>query len=115
MAHSAALARKSGGRDTPLARAAFLVRVGGAQLHRPQWPGCRAGAFGRWLRDQRELLNAPRALPDAGAGAVGAGVAAADDHDALAPRIDERFLIDGIAGKTAILLREKVHREMDAA
>ena len=56
-----------------------------------------------------------RALADAGAGAVGAGIAATDYHDPLAPGIDEGLLIDGVAGEPAILLGEKVHREMDAA
>src|SRR5207237_2091988 len=86
-----------------------------AELHGPKRPRGRFGAVRGRFREQRELLDAARTLPDAGASAVGTRIAATDDHDPLAPGIDEGLLIDGVAGEPAVLLGEKVHREMDAA
>ena len=60
------------------------------------------------------LVDALRALAMAGAQAVGAGVAAADDENALAFREDRDRGIDRIALAAAILLRQKLHREMNA-
>jgi hypothetical protein len=42
------------------------------------------------LRQELELSDAPRALTQTGAGAIGAGVAAADYHDASIARFFNR-------------------------
>ena len=99
------------GAHAPIARAAFLVRALHAQLHRPQRPrrGGRA-RLGR-LGEQLKLSNGPRALAMAGAQAIGAGVAAADDHYPLAG--GEDLVGYPIAFANLILLRQKRHGEMD--
>ena len=70
--------------DAPIAHAAFFVRAFDAQLHRPQRPRRRRRARVRRLGQQFELRDRARALPMAGAQAIGARIAAADDDHALA-------------------------------
>ena len=48
-----------------------------------------------------------------GAEAVGSGVAAAEDNDALALGLDAARGIDGLAGVQAVLLGEVLHGEVD--
>ena len=66
------------------------------------------------LRHQLELMDAQRALPVRGAQAVRPGVAAADDDDVLAVGGDEVRVHDRVTLAAAVLLRQVVHREMDA-
>ena len=49
-----------------------------------------------------------------GTEAVGAGVAAADDHDVLAARGDEPVVGDRVALAALVLERQVLHREVDA-
>ena len=79
--------------DAPVADAAFFVRAFGAQLQRPERPRRGGGALVGRLGHDLELVHALCALAMAGAEAVGAGVAAADDDDALAVGEDgERWI-----------------------
>ena len=66
----------------------------------------------RRLRQQFELRDRERLLAVAGAQAIGAGVAAADDHDALAGGQD--LIRHLVAFAAAVLLRQELHREVDA-
>ena len=65
---------------------ALLVAAGVAPHERPLGPGRGLGAGGGRLGQDLELDHLSRALPPRGADAVGAGVAAADHHHALALR-----------------------------
>ena len=91
---------------------------GGAQLHRPVRPGEQlVFLFGR-LRHDFDLPHARRALAIAGAHAVAAGIAAADDDYMLArggktaARRGASLVIAGIA---LVLLGEEFHREAHPA
>ena len=109
------------GVDGPVADAAFFVRAFSAELQGPERPGRGGGtALGR-LGHDFELVDAFCALAMAGAEAVGAGVAAADDEDALAGGEDgacglhvgeEHFF--RVAFVAAILLGQELHGEVDA-
>jgi hypothetical protein len=57
-------------------------------------------------------MDGKRVLAMAGAEAIGSGIAAADDDDALAG--GEDLVRDGVALVAAVLLREELHRVMDA-
>ena len=59
-----------------------------------------------------ELVDRRRALADRGAEAVGAGVAAADDHDVLAVRADRR--LGEVAFLHVVRRRQVLHRLVDA-
>jgi hypothetical protein len=96
------------------ARTAFLVRRRDAEDVRPLRPRVVGGADGRRLREQLELVDRLRALAVGGAEAVGAGVAAADDHDVLVLGRDELALLDGVTFAALVLQRQVVHREVDA-
>ena len=105
--------------DGPVADAAFFVRAFGAQLQRPERPGRGRGALGGRLGHDFELVDALGALAMAGAEAVGAGVAAADDDDALAGGEDEPAahvagVVFGVALVAAILLGQELHGEVNA-
>ena len=104
--------------DAPVADAAFFVRAFGAQLQRPQRPGRGCGALVRRLGHDFELVHALCALAMAGAEAVCAGVAAADDDDALACGEDGRAScgeeFDRVAFVAAILLGQELHGEVNA-
>ena len=94
--------------------AAFLVRGRHAEDLRPLRPwvvgGARVGRAGQDL----ELMHRSGALAMHRAEAVGAGVAAADDHDMLAGRGDEVVIRNHVAFAAAVLERQELHREMDA-
>src|SRR5581483_3246492 len=98
--------------DRPVADDALLVRRRGAEDHRPIGPHERRAVLRR-LGEQLELVHGEGALAVRRAEAVGARVAAAEDHDALAGRAD----LPGhrIAGVRLVLLRQELHREVDAA
>src|SRR6266545_4635697 len=98
-----------------LARPAFLVSRGDAKDIGPEGPGIapRIPLFGRPGEDL-ELGDGARALTVGGAEAVGAGVASADDDDALVPGGDEVALRHHVALGAMILERQVVHGEMDA-
>src|SRR5579862_4061716 len=59
-------------------------------------------------------MHAERALTVARAEAVGAGVAAAEDHHALALRADEDIVRNLVALVALVLQRQEFHREVDA-
>ena len=63
----------------------------------------------------RELMDRDGTLPVGRAEAVRARVAAADDHDALAFCRDQVAWADGIPGEPAVLLRQVLDGEVDAA
>ena len=65
-------------------------------------------------RHDLELGHRGRALPERGADAVRAGVAAADHDDMLALGENRRRAADGLVADAAVLLRQEVHREMNA-
>ena len=110
-ANAAVVAAQLGGRDGVDALAALFVRGRGAEDVRPQRPRIVGGALMRRRRHQLELRDRRGALAMHGAEAIGAGVAAADDHHVLAGGVDPRHLV---AFAVAVLLRQVVHREMDA-
>ena len=93
------------------------MRRGGAQLERPIRPDQRLVLLLRRLRHDLELGDRGGALAVRGADAVRAGVAAADHDDMLALGADrapgrrQRFVV---AGHALVLLRQEIHREMDA-
>jgi hypothetical protein len=73
------------------------------------------GALHRRLGHDFELDHALAAVAQAGADAVGAGVATADDHDVLALGVERgdgavEVVVELIAG----VVGEKLHREVDA-
>jgi hypothetical protein len=113
--HAPVLSLELGRRDAPVALTAFLVGVARAQLHRPMRPRRRLGAVLRWLREELELEHLRRALTMAGADAIGPGVAAADDDDALSFRRDRAAGGDDVARDAAVLLHEILHGEVHAA
>ena len=106
--------RKPAGRDGEIALGALGLARGGAQLERPVRPGERLVLLLRRLRQDLELRDRDRALPERGADAVGAGVAAADHDHVLAFGQDRRDVALRLAGDAAVLLRQEVHGEMDA-
>ena len=106
------VAHKFGGVEGPIAEAALLVGAFGAQLKGPERPGrARMALLGRHRHDLK-LADGRSLLAVASAQTVGAGVAAADDHNALAG--GENLAGDFIAGDPLVLLRQELHREVDA-
>ena len=97
-----------------VARRAFLVARRGAQLQRPVRPRQQLVLVLGRLRHDLEIDDRDRALADRGADAVGAGVAAADHDDMLAGGEDRRRRRPAARRDAAVLLRQEVHREMDA-
>ena len=65
-------------------------------------------------RQELELVHRSRALAVAGAEAIGAGVAAADDDHVLAGGEDRLRPGTRIALVAPVLLRQELHREMNA-
>ena len=101
------------GVDAEHAVTALLVRRRDAIHEAPLRPRVVGGAdVGRAGHDL-ELRHARRALAVHGAEAVGAGVAAADDHDVLAMHVDGRHI--DVAFLHPIGQRQVLHRLMDAA
>ena len=96
-------ANKFLGGNGELALATFLVARTGAQLDRPVGPGHGAVFFFGRLRHQLELGHAGRAVPIAGADAIRAGVAAANDDDMLAG--GRQLVFNFVAGIDLVLLR----------
>ena len=96
------------------ALAALFVRGRHAEDVGPQRPRVVGRARVRRLRQQLELVHGQRALPMHGAEAVGAGVAAADNHDALAFRADELGVRDRVPFHALVRQREVLHREVNA-
>src|SRR5262249_36972626 len=108
----AVLALEALGRDGEITLGALLVRRGRAQLQWPVGPGeLLVLVLGRaW--HEFEVRDRSRALPERGADAVAPGISSADDDDVLARRED---LVDNrIARDLAVLLRQELHREVDA-
>ena len=68
----------------------------------------------RRCRKNFEVGHRQRTLADRGADAVGAGVAAADDDDVFAAGQDRFGPADRLAADAPVLLRQKLHRKMDA-
>ena len=84
----------------------------GAELHRPQRPR-RAGSARNWWRGQKlELPDAPCSLANAGTGAIGAGIAAADDHDTAIARVVRTRGVTTL--EPPILRRQEIHCQMNA-
>ena len=106
------VAREFSGVERPIPHAAFFVRALGAKLQRPQRPGRARGAVLRRHGHDFELVHGLRLLPVARAQAVRAGVAAADDHDALARGQD--LIRHCVPGDALVLLREKLHGEVNS-
>ena len=95
----------------PLPR--LLVRRGDPEGHRVRRPRLTSGPRLGRLRHDLELGDRRRALAGRGAEAVGAGVAAADDHDVLAGRDD--LVLDLFAERDPVGLGQELHRLVDAA
>ena len=108
------VAGEADGVDGPVAEAAFLVRAFGAELQRPERPGGGGGAAVGRLGHDFPLMDDGSALAMGGAEAVGAGVSAADDEDALAVGGDGAGLVDAVALVAAVLLGQELHGEVDA-
>ena len=87
---------------------------GGAQLERPVRPGEHLVFAQRRLRQDLEIGHRQRALPDRGADAIGAGIAAADDDDVLAAGEDRLARRRRLAADAPVLLRQEIHGEVDA-
>src|SRR5204863_499429 len=101
-----------GYRVDPLAP--LLVRAGHAEDVRPLGPGVVGGARVGWPWQQLELVDRDGALAMDRAEAVGAGIAAADDHDTLALGRDEAIVRDRVALAASVLERQVLHGEVDA-
>src|SRR3954447_21404809 len=107
------LAGELSGHHTEAALATFLVRARCAHDQGPARPRREVvGAVRRRFGQQLELRDRRRLLAVRVAEAVGAGVAAADDHDVLAGRAD-RLGRRVVAGHEAVALLEVLHREVD--
>ena len=102
------------GEDAVIADSALLVGGGGAEDDGPLGPGVAGGAVGGRLGQEFVLADQFGALSVGGAEAVGAGIAAAEDDDALALGGQAAFGIYGLAGVDPVLLGKVFHREMDA-
>src|SRR5918997_521272 len=98
--------------DGEAALAALLVGGVGVQDERPVGPGEVVRVLGG-PRAVGEDLDRGATLAVGVAEAVGARVAAAKDHDVLAPRGDLR-LLDRQTRDPPVLLHQVVHREVDA-
>src|ERR1041384_2637765 len=110
--HLAIVAGELGGRNTPLSVAAFFMCVRSAKLHGPEGPGRRVSAGRRRLRQQFKLTRFDAALPVHSPKTIRSGIATTDDDDTLA-FCRNRFIRDRVAGVPFVLLRQKVHSEMD--
>src|SRR5262245_50763499 len=97
--------------DAPVAGDALLVRRRRAQDHRPVGPA-ELGTVLRRLGQELELVHRRRAVTVRRAETVGARVAAAQDDDALVG--GEELSLDPIARDRLVLLRQELHREVDA-
>src|SRR6185295_2734120 len=64
-------------------------------------------------REQFKLMRFNAALPVHSPETIGSGIAAADDDDALA-LCRNRLVRDRVAGVAFVLLRQIVHRQVDA-
>ena len=100
--------------DAVVAIAALLVGARGAEDVRPGGPGGLGGAVVGRAREELPLLHAEGAVAVHGAEAVGAGIATAEDDDALAGGGDDLALGEVVAGEELVLRGEEVHREVDA-
>src|SRR5262249_25163790 len=101
-------------RYAPFADSALFVRAFHSQLHRPKWPGSlRCALWGRH-RQQFELMYGAGFVSMGGAQAVSTGVASANDDHSLAGRQNGFGFRNPIAFATLVLLRQKLHREVDA-
>ena len=98
--------------ERPIALAALFMRALGAQLQGPQRPGSAGRALqGRHGHDLK-LVDGLGLMAVAGAQAIRAGIAAADDYDALAGGAN--LIRNRVAGDHFILLRQELHGEIDA-
>ena len=102
------------GEDAVIANPALFVGGGGAEDQRPFGPGVAGGALRGRLGQQFVLLHDFGALAVGRAEAVGAGVAAAQNHHPLALGADAFRFGNGLAGVEAVLLRQIVHSKVDA-
>ena len=100
--------------DAVVAIAALLVGARGAEDVRPGGPGRLGGAAVGGAGEELPLLHAEGAVAVHGAETVGAGIAAAEDDDALAGGGDDLALRDVVAGYELVLRGQEVHREVDA-
>src|SRR5258708_4620248 len=98
----------------PVANATFFVSRLGTQLHRPERPGSLWRALLRRLRHDFELVDRQRLLPMAGPEAIGAGVAASDDHYPLPGRENLGAWCNGVTQTAPVLLRQELHCVMDS-
>src|SRR5690606_38870230 len=111
---AASLALDAGRHERVLALDAFLVARGGAEHHRPLRPGVVSVARLGRLRHDLDLAHTRGALPVRRADAVRAGVAAAEHHHVLAPRVDAGGLGDGVTRDGPVPLLEVLHGEVYA-
>ncbi len=105
-------ARGGGG---PVPFASFLVRAFDAQLQGPQGPRRRRRALRRRHRHNFQLPHRGRLLPVRRAQAIRTCVAASDDHHVFAGGQNRLGAVHRVAGHAAILLRQEIHGEVDAA
>ena len=87
---------------------------GGAQLERPVRPGQHLIFVQRRLRHDLEIRHRARALAEGGADAVRSGIAAADHHHMFTGRQDRRAHDRRFTADSPVLLRQIIHREMNA-
>jgi hypothetical protein len=79
----------------------------------PFGPGIVLGAFKRGLGQDLHLHERRATVPHRGADAIRAGVAAADDDDILAGRINETTVLVAVEHRLGVS-SEEIHREVDA-
>jgi hypothetical protein len=91
----------------------LLLAVIGLERLGPFGPRIVLGAFQRRLRHDFQLRDTLAAVPDRGAGAIRAGVAAADDDDVFPRRGNLRAGLEAVEQVPGVR-REKIHREMNA-
>src|SRR5690349_8923151 len=89
--------------------------MGRPEAIRPLRPRGRRIAVERRSCQHLELMDLGGALPMTRPHTIRAGVPTPDHRDSFPPRPDCRTVVDNIARHSAVLLREEVHRQMNAA
>src|SRR5690606_10838888 len=95
-------------------RGTFCLAGGGPHLERPVRPGEELVLALRRCGHDFKLCDGKGALTEGGADAVRSRIAAANDDDMLAACEDRIDLPDRLLGDAAVLLWQKLHREVNA-
>src|ERR1700722_8420475 len=110
----AVTAREVLGQYRVVAPGAFGLARGRPHLQRPVRPGQALVLMLGRRRHDFELRHRERALPERGADEVRTGVTAADHNHMLIPGENLGHAAQRLIADAAVLLRQEVHREVDA-